>query len=47
MTLFIALIIMLAFMKAGLFTEITPDFQLLCICVLLGGGIAGMGGKQT
>lgn len=46
MTLLYAFIIMVAFLKGGLFADITPDFQLLCVCVLIAGGLAGMGGGK-
>ena len=46
-SLLFTFIILAVFVKAGLFTTISPDFQLLCVCVLLAGGIAGMrGGKH-
>lgn len=46
MTLLYAFIIMVCFLKAGVFADITPDFQLLCVCVLIAGGLAGMGGGK-
>lgn len=46
MTLLFAFAIMAAFLKCGVFADITPDFQLLCVCVLIAGGLAGMGGGK-
>lgn len=46
MTLLFAFGIMAAFLKFGVFADITPDFQLLCVCVLIAGGLAGMGGGK-
>lgn len=46
MTLLFASAFIVAFLKFGVFADITPDFQLLCICVLIAGGLAGMGGGK-
>lgn len=47
MSLLIAFVILTAFLKAGMFAEVTPDFQLLCMCIMLGSGLIGMrGGKN-
>ena len=46
MTLLFAFGIMAAFFYYGVFADITPDFQILCVCVLIAGGLAGMGGGK-
>ena len=46
MTLLFAFGVMVMFLRFGVFADITPDFQILCVCVLIAGGLAGMGGGK-
>lgn len=46
MSLLLAFIIAGVMVKSGIFAEISSEFQLLSVCVLFCGGLAGMGGGR-
>lgn len=46
MSLFLASMILLGLLVSGTFKDISPEIQLLSTCIVICGGLAGMGGGK-